>query len=100
MNSKKFKQGGKKQEEKAAGEQIEELVREVKNNKLNYGILTLLGVLVFLSLYFQYRYERSRLEGYNADDENEVNPYEALGIEYGADIKTVKKAYKQLAVVW
>jgi preprotein translocase subunit Sec63 len=99
MNSKKSKQG-KKQEEKSTGEQLQEIVKTVKNNKFNYGVVALLSILVFLSLYFQYKYERSRLEGYNAEDENEGNPYEILGVEYGADLKTVKKAYKQLAVVW
>jgi hypothetical protein len=106
-SSKKSKQGGKKQspinnynDDKGAGEHIEELVNTVKNNKFNYGILALLAFLVFLSLYFQYQYERSRLEGTNNTDENQESPYETLGIDYGADIKTVKKAYNKLAVVW
>jgi hypothetical protein len=103
MNSKKSKQQGKKPESGSTsdvGEQFEDIVKTVKNNKFNYGILVLLAVLVFLSLYFQYKYERSRLEGYNADEENAGNPYDLLGVDYGADLKTIKKAYKQLAIVW
>ncbi len=69
------------------------------NTKTNYGIILLLCSLVFISLYFQYKYERSKLEGYNPDDE-EQNYYEILDVEYGADIKTIKQAYKKLAIIW
>jgi hypothetical protein len=94
--------GGKKRDEptSSAGEQIDEMVKNVKNNKFNYGIMGLLAVLVFLSLYFQYKYERSRSEGYIGEDDAVESPYDILGVSYGADIKEVKKAYKQLAVVW
>jgi hypothetical protein len=77
----------------------EDIITNVKNNKFNYGIIFLLTVLVALSFYFQYKYERSKLEGYNPDDE-EDNYYEILGVEYGADIKTIKQSYKKLAIIW
>jgi preprotein translocase subunit Sec63 len=76
-----------------------DLMTTVRNNKFNYGVIVLLCFLVFLSLYFQYKYERSKLEGFNPDDE-EDNFYEILGVEYGADSKTIKQAYKKLAVIW
>jgi hypothetical protein len=85
--------------ENNAAIETDDIITNVRNNKFNYGIILLLCFLVFLSVYFQYKYERSKLEGFNPDDE-EDNFYETLGVEYGADIKTIKQAYKKLAVIW
>ena len=54
--------------------------------------------MIVLSDYFQYKYEKSlRL---STGDDEDSNYYDVLGVDYNADLPTIKKKYKELAKVW
>lgn len=75
-------------------------ISEVRNNKWNYGIIFFLLLLVSLSVYFQYKHELSQRESYISSQEEEVNHYEVMGLDHGADITVIKAKYKELVKIW
>lgn len=81
-------------------DEIEEsLTTEIKKKVNDLGLFALLIFIILLSFYFQYSYEkRQRLS--RVSEENEIDHYEILGLEYGADLKEIKKKYKELAKIW
>ncbi len=74
------------------------MMEDVKNKKFEYGIVFGIIVMIVLSVYFQYKYEKSlRL---STGDDEDSNYYDVLGVDYNADLPTIKKKYKELAKVW
>jgi len=74
------------------------MIEDVKNRKFEYGIVIGLVFMIILSIYFQYKYEMS-MRMTTGDDED-TNFYDVLGVDYNADLPTIKKKYKELAKVW
>lgn len=74
------------------------MMEDVKNKKFEYGIVFGIFIMIVLSIYFQYKYEKS-LRMSTGDDED-TNFYDVLGVDYNADLPTIKKKYKELAKVW
>lgn len=75
------------------------MLQDVKNNRWNYGIIAILCILVVLSIYFQYQMERAgRYTGKDEDAESMEDYYSTLGIDRDADLKMIKKIYKEKAL--
>lgn len=74
------------------------VVEDIKNKKFEYGIVLGLIILIVLSVYFQYKYEKSLRVV--SDDDEDTNYYDILGVDYNSDLPTIKKKYKELAKVW
>ena len=86
-------------------ELLKEYLTEIKYNKLYYATISLIVLFAFMSLYFQYSYEKS--QRLNRREENEVNLYlikvdfyDVLGLDSSADLATVNKKYRELAKIW
>lgn len=77
----------------------ESLGSEIKRKIWDLGLIAILILLVFLCVYFQYRYEMKQRRSAVTDDQ-EIDYYEILGVEYGSDLKDIRKKYKELAKIW
>jgi hypothetical protein len=76
-------------------EQIYELKTSIKKNIMIIGIITFITIMIF----FQYRYELKMDQRYNNNNEDE-DYYSILGLEPGASINDIRKAYKKLSKIW
>ncbi len=97
-NKKSKENKSKKEEEYNFNVETKKMFEEVKNKKFEFGILFAIFFIIVLSIYFQYKYEKS-LRMSTGDDED-TNFYDVLGVDYNADLPTIKKKYKELAKVW
>ena len=75
-------------------EQIYELKTNIKKNIMIIGIITFITLMIF----FQYRYELKMNSRYQNNEEEDY--YSILGLEPGASINDIRKAYKKLSKIW
>ena len=77
----------------------ESLGTEIKRKVNDLGLIFVLIFIIFLSVYFQYRHEMRKRQSTLSED-YEIDHYEVLGVDSGADLKEIKKKYKELAKIW
>jgi preprotein translocase subunit Sec63 len=77
----------------------ESLTSEIKKKVFDMGLIIVIVLLVLLTVYFQYRYEMKQRQSSITED-YETDYYEILGVDYGADLKEIRKKYKELAKIW
>ena len=75
-------------------EQIYELKTNIKKNIMIIGIITFIIIMIF----FQYRYELKMDSRYQNNEDEDY--YSILGLEPGASINDIRKAYKKLSKIW
>ena len=75
-------------------EQIYELKTNIKKNIMIIGIITFITIMIF----FQYRYELKMDSRYQNNEDEDY--YSILGLEPGASINDIRKAYKKLSKIW
>ena len=71
-----------------------EITSKVKENLF----LVCIVILVFLMVFFQYKYEYKESRGLNKITEGQY--YTILGLEEGSSLEEVRAAYKKLVRVW
>ena len=75
-------------------EQIYELKTNIKKNIMIIGIIKFIIIMIF----FQYRYELKMDSRYQNNEDEDY--YSILGLEPGASINDIRKAYKKLSKIW
>jgi curved DNA-binding protein CbpA len=77
----------------------ESLSQEIKKKVFDLGLTMIIVLIVLLSVYFQYRHEMQQRQSSISED-YETDYYEILGVDYGADLKEIRKKYKEMAKIW
>lgn len=79
---------------------IEESIDSISQNLSKKNIIIFFTIFsTFLMIYFQYKYEMEQKLGNMGTNQLEEY-YNILGIEYGSDINSIRKAYKKLSKIW
>jgi hypothetical protein len=94
-----YESGGKNDENKFKFNK-KEIIRNIKDKFTRTNVMFLIGfIVVYILILFQYKYETSRRDP-TGMDEGEEDPYETLKLEPNADLATIRKQYKKLAIEW
>ncbi len=72
---------------------------EMKNQAWKFSVIIFIVLMVILSIYFQYKFEKMQRTSVMTD-EGENNYYEILGVEPNSDLPTIRKKYKELTKIW
>jgi preprotein translocase subunit Sec63 len=102
MSKEKGKKPKQKTQEQTGtdfNKQFTEAYVEIKNNAWNFSVVILIVIMISLSIYFQYRFEKMQRTSVMTDDSDE-NYYEILGLDGNADLATIRKKYKELTKIW